>query len=128
MRKTKTKAEKRKAIKRKAERLYSNIYVHYKKIGKKTPWKSVAHNDISGVGIGLHVNEPLKVMERISISFYLKNDPNPCNTVAKVIWCHKLKQGVYQAGLEFEKVQSDARLIEMLCEKIVDLSLERRKH
>ncbi len=61
------------------------------------------------------------------MSFYIKNDPNPFNATAKGVWCCKLKPGVYQAGLEFEKTQSDSRLIEMLCEKIVDLSLDRRE-
>jgi len=126
MLRAKTKKNKRKFVRRRAERLYSNIYVYYKKADKKDSWKSVAHKDISGIGVGLFVNEPLKINMRVNIAFYLKGDSKPCSTTAKVVQCRKIKGGLYQAGLEFEEAQKDTRLIEMLCGKIVDLSLDRR--
>ena len=127
MGKTKTKAKKRKSVRRKAERLHSNLLVHYKKTGKKCPWVSVAYKDISGVGIGLLVNQSLPRGEKIDIALYILDDPKPCNVRARVMWCRKIKQGLYKVGLEFIKAESDARLIEMLCEKIVDLSIDRRQ-
>lgn len=122
----KTKSEKRKTTRRNAQRLYSHLRVQYKKTGKKVPWHSVGYKDISGVGIGLLVNEAVPVDEKLDIALSLKDDPKPCHVKARVVWCRKEKYGTFKLGLEFEKTESDARLIEMLCEKIVDLSLDRR--
>ena len=120
------KSTKRSKIRRLAERLYSKIFVQYKRIEKKGPWKPVVYNDLSGGGVGLITDEPIQNAERILLAIYLHNDPKPCTVTAKLTWCREIKPGMYKCGFKFEKTQEDTRLMDMLCEKMMDLSLDRR--
>lgn len=124
MLKMKNKAEKRKAQRRKAQRLETSLQVSYKLQGKSQSWKWVAYKDISGMGLGLLTNEPLKIDDKIDVLVNLGKELKPVNILCRVAWCSKLKQGAYRVGLEFLKTKSDIRLMEFVCDKILDLSLK----
>ena len=123
MRKRKRKTERRRFRRRRAQRLQSSLHIRYKKKGNKSNWKWVAYKDISGIGIGLLTNEPLKVNNRVNVSIHMKNNPEPVQVECRVVWCSALDKGMYKVGLEFSKVKDSIRFIEFLCDKMLDLSL-----
>jgi len=127
MRKKKAKNKKRKRQRRKAQRLYGNIYVNYRKMEDKKDWNLAAYKDISGIGIGLLVKKQLKIGSKVEVLINIEGRPKPCGAVAKVVWCHRARPHVFDAGLEFIKGKVDASLFGVVCEKIVGLSLDRRE-
>ena len=58
---------KRRAGRRKAERLYSSICVKYKTLDKKSHYNWIAYNDISGIGIGLLSNTSFRPGDKVKV-------------------------------------------------------------
>ena len=121
------KKRRRNTRRRNAERLYQKLHVSYKKSGKKESWRSVAFRDISGIGMGILLNEPLKIDDRVNVLITLKGISKPCQIPARVMWCTRVYPHGYKAGLQFIEGVTHDYLINFLTEKIIDLSLDRRK-
>lgn len=109
--------------KRKAERINSSIKVDYRSPGSGRSWKKASCKDVSGIGIGLSLKEPVKINDKITISMCPSKKTGPVKAICKVIWCVQAGKGSYKSGLEVIEVDDPARFIEFICDKMLSLSL-----
>ena len=118
----KAKAERRKRPRR-AQRLENYLSIAYRVRMKEKRWKQVAYRDVSGLGIAILANEPLAINREVDIAINVNGHPDPARILCRVVWRRRQAPGRFKIGLEFVKTENNARLIEFLCEKIMDLSL-----
>lgn len=110
---------------RKADRIKSNLKIKYKLKGKKYFCNDAGCEDISGMGVKLSVGGPIPVNDEIRILVYLSDNSKPINAMCRVVWCRQLVGNKFHAGLKFVKVEDKERFTELLCERMLDFSLNR---
>lgn len=63
--------------------------------------KSSILRDLSSRGVGLVCDLPLKVNDRLEIIIRSSIFGSPLRKNASVIWCNKVENNLYRAGLDF---------------------------
>lgn len=116
------KKKKKGVDRRRAERLPIKMKVCYKAPRSKTPWKDASCKDISGVGIGLLLNEPLKANSKVEMMLYSNDDSKPIWVSCKVVWCGQAPRHKYRAGVEIVKVKEMTRFVNFICTQLMSNS------
>ena len=113
---------------RKAERVEIPLKIHclMKKKGALQK-KGVICNDISGLGVQLTLDEPVRIDNKIPILLNMASGTKPIETICRVMWCKQLGEGKFRAGLKFIKIKENIRFVELLCEKMLVFSLSRKQ-
>ena len=83
-------------------------------------------DDISGKGIKMHLDTPLKKKDRLKILLHFPGTSTPITTFSKVVWCKKKsvkgKKSSFDIGLEHIKInpKDKERLVFRFCEMMLD--------
>lgn len=107
---------------RKCQRLPLCLSVKYKK-PKDSSFHNAACKNIGGKGLKIFLPEGLKTKEEVEILLYLPDKSGVISSLCRVVWCTQNNEGNFAAGLEFVKLKERQRLMEFLCERMIDLSL-----
>ena len=106
---------------RQADRL--DLKFPLKLIYRKKKFKASCR-DISGKGIGISVKQPFNPSDKLEVVIPKGVlGPKPFNAVCKVAWLKEGKKGEFLAGLCFIKIDDNKKFTELLCEKLLSLSL-----
>lgn len=121
------------AEKRKAQRLNIRLELKYRYSFKgKILIQEVLTKNISGGGIGLVLDKPLKVGTALKTVLYFPNDPKPVASLSRVVWCRKVprkyKAGFY-VGIRHIKVAAKdrERFVFLFCETMMNYFLISKK-
>ncbi len=107
---------------RRASRVSIPLPVKYKIAGKKgARWTHTVCKDISGLGFGLIVNEPLKKNDLLKISVSKKGDNKTMFFDCRVAWCVKDDCSLFKAGVEISKVKDPMPFIEFIGDMLLNL-------
>lgn len=106
---------------RRAERI--NLGFPLKLVYRKKRFTAYCR-DISGGGIGVSAKQLLKPQDRLK-AIIPKGvlGSRSFNIICKVAWSQEIEDGKFRAGLCFEKIDDKKRFIELLCEKMLSVSL-----
>lgn len=119
--------------KRKADRLDINMQVKYHVLPRKKILEETFSQNVSGNGLQLKVNYPLKKDDRLKTFLYFPNDPKPIRAISKIIWCKKViskkKKPHFNIGVKHEKIltKDKTRFIFLFCEMMIDYFLIKRE-
>lgn len=108
---------------RKTQRLPISFKLRYKLKGRRNFWNEARSRDISGGGIGLVADEDLKINDKAEVLFYLDSKSDPITALCVIRWCQKAEEDKFRAGLKFMKIKEYQRFAELLCDKMLKLSL-----
>ncbi len=119
------KTRKKRSEKRKSQRLKIPLRLEYKRLrGKGKAEKTIAH-DVSGSGLGIRLEEPLKKGDKLKILLHFANDPKPVTLTSEVVWHKKTGKGkkvFYDTGIRHVKVpvKDRERFIFLFCEMMIN--------
>lgn len=88
------------SYRRSYERFLMSIWAEISVI-KENLEKRVIIKDLSARGAGVVCSYPLSLNEKVVIMIKALFSDEPVNREAKVIWCKKIKENLWQAGLDF---------------------------
>ena len=112
--------KKRKAERRKAQRMRLPLSVKYKVSSRRPDWQDIECKDISGIGLGLYLSKSFRANEKVHVAFSCDRDDKPIKTVCRVVWCKKVKSGLFRCGVEIIKATDPMALIDFVCTRIMD--------
>jgi c-di-GMP-binding flagellar brake protein YcgR len=111
---------------RKTQRLGIPLQMQYHfSSKKKTLIEEVFTKDISGGGVGLRLEQPLKVGTKLKTAIYFPNDPRPISAISKVVWSKKaLRKGrpSFDVGIKHLKIvpKDKERFVYLFCEMMIN--------
>lgn len=114
---------------RKFQRLNISIPVKYKFLPRKKILKEIFCKNISGGGLKLRLDYPLKKGDRLKTFLYFPGDSTPVTAFSKVTWCRRITQkgriACYDAGVQHLKIipKDRQRLVFLFCEMMLDYFL-----
>lgn len=112
---------------RRFDRLFIPLQVNYRLFPKKRLLHQAFSQDISGGGIRLSLNYPLKKGEKLRTFIYLAGDPKPVAAFSKVIWCRK-KAGkeAFDVGVQHVRIdhKDKERFVFLFCEMMINYFIE----
>jgi c-di-GMP-binding flagellar brake protein YcgR len=112
---------------RKSDRLFIPLQVSYKLLPRKHVLHQAFSQDISGGGIRLSLNFPLKKGEKLRTFIHLAGDPKPVAAFSKVIWCTK-KPGKddFDVGVQHVRIdpKDKERFVFLFCEMMINYFIE----
>lgn len=119
------KARGKRKEKRKFTRITVPLPIKYEWLSKKDILKEALCQNISGGGMMLKVDRPLKVGERLKTLFYFPQDAKPIGAISEVVWCRKTKrkEGIrFDAGIRHIKIekQDRERFVFLFCETMIN--------
>lgn len=115
--------------KRKAQRLTIPLKVKYTiSPRKRTIVEKIFSRDISGKGIGLRHEQPLKIGTKLKTLIYFPADPKPISAVSEVIWCRKgsgAGKAYFNLGIKHQRIlpKDKERFIFLFCETMINFFL-----
>lgn len=110
---------------RKFQRIKIPLKIKYNYSAKEKSQASATCKDISGGGVRFVTSKPLSIKDRVTVSIYFDcNGPKIFNSLCKVVWINKVKDGVLEAGLKFIHTRPNPDFTNFLCDKILDVSLK----
>ncbi len=113
---------KRSLERREAHRIAVNWVVKYRAIGEKKSWNRAPAECLSGKGLKIIMNRPLKAGYNMEVSFSLGRKSQPLYVSCSVIWCKKHKKNKYKTGLKILKVNNLPSFLNFIGEKMLELS------
>ena len=108
---------------RRAERLKIPLHVILGSLRKKESQIKGDCLEISGMGIRVLTDDPLRENKPIEVSLDLGDGKPPCQCACRVIWCKELENGKYHAGLSFDNIKHNERLTQFLGDYLLNLSV-----
>lgn len=110
---------------RKSQRIYLTLPLKYKKPEDSCFQQAIACKDLSGGGLKVLLPRPLKIGEKIEVAIYLREGSGPVSAICKVLRCKQEGEDKYGAGLKFLKINDKEDFMQFLCEKLIELSIQR---
>lgn len=77
--------------------------------------------NISATGMLVKIDRKLPTDQKLDISFFTPNHPNPVHCKGKAVWSTALaKPGMYHCGIEFTHIEEDNKntFLKFLCDSI----------
>ncbi len=121
------------AEKRKTQRLNIRLDLKYRYSFKgKILIQEVITKNISGGGIGLTLDKPLKVGTELKTVLYFPNDPKPIASLSRVVWCRKAPRkykASFYVGIRHIKIAAKdrERFVFLFCETMMNYFLISKK-
>lgn len=110
--------------KRKSERLSIPLKMEYKVLPRQKILIETFSRDISGGGLRITLDHPLKIKDRLKTILYFPNETHPITAISKVIWCKRNKEdkNAYDIGIKYIKVipKDRDRFVFLFCEMMVN--------
>lgn len=116
----------RKREERKSTRILAGLPIKYEWFSQKDVLRETLCRNISGGGMMLRVDRPLKVGERLKTLFYFpQDDAKPIGAISEVVWSRKIrtKEGIrFDAGIRHIKIEKRdrERFVFLFCETMIN--------
>jgi len=117
---------------RKAQRLNIPIPVKFRRFGKKGTYRESNCQNISGSGIMLCLDLPVKKGDKFEMLIHLSGDPIPVETVVEVMWCKKNTQyrnkPFFNCGMKYVKIKprDRERFVFLFCELMMEYCMSEK--
>ncbi len=121
--------KKRIAERRKSARLKISIPVKYKLVREKKTLHETFCRDISGGGLKLNLDCPMKKGQRLKTLIYFPEAARPITALSKVIWRKRCpsgrKGGAFELGIQHVKIdpKDRERFVYLFCEMMLSYFL-----
>lgn len=127
--KTKIKKNRRRRERRRSQRLRLNLPVEYRHPAKRSSSKRTVSQDISGGGLRLRLDYPLKKGSRLKTKIYFPDRSKPVTITSKVIWSKKSGKQLFDSGLMHEKIvpKDQERFVCDFCETMLSYFIYDRR-
>lgn len=111
---------------RKAQRLNIPLRMKYKLRTERGVLEESIVQDISGGGIGLSLDKPLKKGSKLKVLIYFPDDPKPISAESQVVWCRKSRSKrkyTYNIGIKHLRIvpADRERFVFLFCETMINL-------
>lgn len=112
--------------KRKTQRLNIPIQIKYKLLPQEKILEETFCQNISGGGIGLNLDTPLKKGDKLKTFLHFPDDRRPVIAKSKVIWCKKkFKKGekpCFDIGIQHMRIEpkDKTRFVFLFCEMMIN--------
>ena len=122
----KYKTQDREHERRRAQRIKVHLPIEYHLVVKKRRLiEKIFARDISGGGIGLRLNYPLKPGARLRTLLYFPYDKQPVASVSEVVWCRKCfvrRKACFDIGIKHIKIaaRDRQRFVFLFCETMIN--------